>query len=1083
MEELEGVVMQRIGLAPDRANRDTEMEAWHDWRDEYLIQWDADKATALNVEGYVDPTAAEPPAQTEYQYNLGCAAAKTQMARNAATSLETSIKAAAGEDFTQPLSHQQFITFSKRLAEVQRMMSVEIKQGYDAAARADSSKTAEVVTALQTDIAEINTLFTSCQDVISKVKYEEGALAALNTSLGLPVAHSTGLDASFAGSGVIMAAASPYQEAFTRSKPMVFDGAYRMYPRFKQEWKEGVRRGKTEAHFIRLLSEAVPSEDKDRVASKQTEEALWDYLDRKYSNAGVITSKVLSELWDLKELTGVNAPQRVVDLKYRLDDLHQTLSIINTNENSALNQLIESQALINKSVSLLPTYYRREFDKYKDWERQRLGKSDDYFFPPKEMYKLLTRWLARQENYFMADDPDSLKQKKAPAQAGGGQHQGGRGHQGALGINVQQTNPFSAGDDGRGGGGGGRASQREPPPEPTDRVRRSWERIGPCPACKEPGHVWMSSSGPAAATLLKECPVYKQMSPDDKIAIMQAVPGTACFRCTSWLHNRENCTRPEDGCERLLPDGSLCGGDHHKYLHGNTIGINLQSRVGARVQQWSDEETEMIPNTNVMMPVMPITLLSVVGGKVETNVLLDGGSSSSCISYGLADKLGLKGREAWQLVELCGRKPELIQVRYYHYQLPLSTGETRDMVLVGLPRISTCGGSYDVSAAYQVFPHHKYPALEKPTEGEIGMLIGADYPSLLPGGGEGTNQVDDLRVFSVPWLSPGVVLVGHHPLIEPSAVTFSSVALNWRQAVFYPCPHSASQLNTSISTSGRVQYEVAENIRAQRVRHGKVRRSRRRHGKVSQHSTKQRNLSLFVNEKENTFIMFPWILSTSFWLTSVAVASVHLALSLVLKGLLTIALVSCLARSHDNRHEVVQTDLQARPDWPISPGSHNNRAHLGPFSEYDLNICNEAVNVPLLDPLLPSVQNTLVEQNSAGTVTSAEEALRVSLLDPLLPSEHSTLGEQISAITVASSGHTSPISSVAESEAAPAHLCNARHQMAHFPEVAEWRDEDGTPAAPTRRVMISTLTDYNYNYNYSDAFTLSGEVSFSEFEF
>ena len=74
-------------------------------------------------------------------------------------------------------------------------------------------------------------------------------------------------------------------------------------------------------------------------------------------------------------------------------------------------------------------------------------------------------------------------------------------------------------------------------------------------------------------------------------------------------------------------------------------------------------------------------------------------------------------------------------------------------------------GPEDITMAYELFPQYSPPQLDRPQGTKVDLLIGLDQNDLLGSGGQGEDQVGNLRVMSTP-LSSGFVLTGHHPAIR-----------------------------------------------------------------------------------------------------------------------------------------------------------------------------------------------------------------------------------------------------------------------------------------------------------------------------
>ena len=195
----------------------------------------------------------------------------------------------------------------------------------------------------------------------------------------------------------------------------------------------------------------------------------------------------------------------------------------------------------------------------------------------------------------------------------------------------------------------------------------------------------------------------------------------------SWSHVRDNCENANFKCS-FKEASSACGGPHHRMLHGaqKAAVINHQKVVIA--------SKEVIP----MLCLDPI----VVKG-VETSLLLDNGSTVSCITHSLADKLGLTGTWTQRLVELAGEPAKLIDTKEYKMVVKMG-GKQWKLILLGLQRKTSKPEPQDVSEAYQLFPHLPCGSVDRPTH-EVGLLFGVDNTALLPLGGSGINQVGNLR--------------------------------------------------------------------------------------------------------------------------------------------------------------------------------------------------------------------------------------------------------------------------------------------------------------------------------------------------
>merc|ERR1712020_747541 len=109
-------------------------------------------------------------------------------------------------------------------------------------------------------------------------------------------------------------------------------------------------------------------------------------------------------------------------------------------------------------------------------------------------------------------------------------------------------------------------------------------------------------------------------------------------------------------------------------------------------------------------PKPPDVMLAIVKIKINQRldavVLLDNGSNTTVITHAFADRLNLQGKFMWQELELCGRPPEWVRVKYYTIDMTVFDEDKRMRVfkvrLIGVDKITTNPGSYDVSIAYDI---------------------------------------------------------------------------------------------------------------------------------------------------------------------------------------------------------------------------------------------------------------------------------------------------------------------------------------------------------------------------------------------
>ena len=585
--------------------------------------------------------------------------------------------------------------------------------------------------------------------------------------------------------------ASSYK--YDTEKIPAFKGAFEDYPLWRKEWKNSVIVGKDDAWVLRSLSNYVSSPDHPdlprRLKHAKTPARAFEILDELFANNTVVTQKINKVFTALRasDLENFTPEAQIVSLGTKWETLTLQLEAVGEQD-----QLTTSPNLLYHAIDLMPRLYKTDFNK----KRQTLEKEARRANLKVSNQQMLELWLEYMEDMaaqFRQYEPETLQRRSGNKPEGGG----GRKSERELRLEkevkearekLKQYNSYQQSDSKSGNGNdkgnkaklsasGGLGDLTD---DRAKQIKDIWAKNGPCPVCKQPGHTWKGDKGTFASDQLTDCPKFRRMNIDDRVKAYKAAK--ACRRCISWTHRVEQCTRDTSRmhCKHKTPSGDLdCKEDHATLLHlpaGSTLTLHV--KLGAR---HSKADTKMKPTEDVMLAIVSFEIAK----DINVVILLDNGSNSCLITHSLAKRLGLKGLWVDQLVELAGQKPKLMRVAYY--RVPLSVnGESWDVVMVGMDRISRAPGNFDVSAAYPLFPHIEQGALDKP-QGDIELLIGADQVRLLPGGGHGENMVGNLRVFDIPF-GPRKVLMGYHSDITFQNPVLSELAYNLRLANISTAP-------------------------------------------------------------------------------------------------------------------------------------------------------------------------------------------------------------------------------------------------------------------------------------------------------
>ena len=109
------------------------------------------------------------------------------------------------------------------------------------------------------------------------------------------------------------------------------------------------------------------------------------------------------------------------------------------------------------------------------------------------------------------------------------------------------------------------------------------------------------------------------------------------------------------------------------------------------------------------------------------------------------------------------------------------------MIFLELDKLSKVPGWYDISVAYEIFPHIAKGAMDREGE-DLDIIIGMDHADLMPYGDDVADIVDRLRVYTVPFSGGRRVLAGRHPQIKFENPVLADHVHSLNHATFAPAP-------------------------------------------------------------------------------------------------------------------------------------------------------------------------------------------------------------------------------------------------------------------------------------------------------
>ena len=246
-----------------------------------------------------------------------------------------------------------------------------------------------------------------------------------------------------------------------------------------------------------------------------------------------------------------------------------------------------------------------------------------------------------------------------------------------------------------------------------------------------------------------------------------AMKNKACLRCLlttcAGATNIEKCYRsfkcPVYGCREL----------HNKLLH---MDQNKSDRQVASLHVSEFRESEA---SDTILPMQKLRLADQKGAAKEVNVLWDGGSQLSLITFKTARRLQLNGKNVKLGLSGVLDKSSSIDSRLYQLQVLTPQGNKHVIEAFGVEKISSVIDKVDVGGIAKLF-NVSAEEIMRPQGGEIEVLIGLEVAGLHP---MRIEAKDNLLLMQNVF---GKVVSGSHMLIK-SEDQISQACLQVRNAV------------------------------------------------------------------------------------------------------------------------------------------------------------------------------------------------------------------------------------------------------------------------------------------------------------
>ena len=522
--------------------------------------------------------------------------------------------------------------------------------------------------------------------------------------------------------------------------PPKFSGDETDFPEFQRKWLAIVNKANLpEEAEVDRLKDSLPSDAKDLLTGVTKLSKAWSLLEKRYGDKGLIATKLKNELKNVNFEEEIDH-ERVIALVIKVR------SII-----SKLEAIDGSLALQHDAEFISAIYFQlpdRQKTRWLEFEKSSFSNNwlalvsflDDSYEKAVQERLLLTSYSPNSKEKKSTDNASILAARVESPQ-GDSSQKGGK----AEGDSSQK-----GGKSASGGGDKGSNAKRE----------AARKRVGKCPLCNQE-HTFKpkfkSTSWPSDRFI--QCKKFNDMNSKQRGQTLEKYK--SCSRCTSWGHQKSDCTVKLVDCKEMV-NGAQCHKDHSKLVCNSGVAYCMAAKVV------SDDEIDV---TQATLPYMQDI---VVNKKSSSRVFWDNGSSRVLVNNEFARENNLKSRPAVVTMKVVGDEKKM-KVNLYELDLQDMYGKQHTIWGYGLDQIMEPDEPINLEPIKHLFPHVPAQAFETLPKKRIDILIGLNYNKLHPEGGLGVDSVDNLKAlrnrFGCGW-----VLGGAHKDLKIEQLNFSSMA-------------------------------------------------------------------------------------------------------------------------------------------------------------------------------------------------------------------------------------------------------------------------------------------------------------------
>ena len=550
--------------------------------------------------------------------------------------------------------------------------------------------------------------------------------------------------------------------------PPKFDGDEISYPDFKRKWLANVSKSNLSPESeLDRLRDNVPSQAAKMLFGEVTMAGAWGIMDKLYGNKTIIANKLKTQLKTIKAV-GKEDFDVVINLTIDVKTIEKRLRALNLQQ-----MLCYDDEYLSSVFKALPVSERLEWLKFE---------KSGYSFEWDAMMVFLdqAREKATNTKVLLSCYGD---QGEAEGKSFTCRKCGVAGHKKAdctARINAVHSSKVESdtSDD--------EVVEKNKKEREKELKKRIRDKCGKCPICKErhtftrkrDGKEWPSDR-------FISCAKFQKMTSKERALQLEKASG--CSRCTAWTHKKADCGVPSGYKCGLDVNGTKCQSDHSRLVcssgvaYCGNVNISISSDSSSSSissvssSASSDSEDSNFPDLEAET-LLIFQDMHIDGVQGEHSSCFDNGSNRCLIRNDFAQENKLKSQKIKYRLNAVGSREQVEETEMYMFEVTDKDGINTKAWAFGIDEIMPAPDPVDLQPVRHLFPNVPEAAFSTISKKPVQILIGNNFMSLQPTGGEGKHSIGNLRALQSRF-GCGWVIAGAHPLLGSGSSKLSAQAL------------------------------------------------------------------------------------------------------------------------------------------------------------------------------------------------------------------------------------------------------------------------------------------------------------------